>query len=107
MFYRTNADTVWKIDTMTSISVSWFMDSIPELQHDSLIVDYYLTVEDFATNKSRDPVLGLYSFLVESEVGNVGWTGKDKSNKKVASGIYFYIVQTSDYTATKKMYLVR
>lgn len=68
MFYRTSVDTEWVIDTMTSLGGGWFIDSIPELPHDSLVVDYYSTVEDLASNKSRDPVSGSYSFLVRPEV---------------------------------------
>jgi hypothetical protein len=35
------------------------------------------------------------------------WDGKDDSGKEVASGIYFYQLKTEDYTATKKMVLLR
>lgn len=35
------------------------------------------------------------------------WDGKDDSGKKVSSGIYFYQLKTPDYTATKKMVLLR
>jgi hypothetical protein len=37
----------------------------------------------------------------------IHWDGKDNSEKKVASGIYFYKLETSDYTETRKMILVR
>ncbi|OGC81905.1 MAG: hypothetical protein A2W07_00630 [candidate division Zixibacteria bacterium RBG_16_43_9] len=35
------------------------------------------------------------------------WDGKDDLGKEVASGIYFYQLKTPDYTATKKMILLR
>jgi hypothetical protein len=38
---------------------------------------------------------------------NIIWDGKDDSGKEVASGIYFYQLKTKDYTATKKMVLLR
>jgi hypothetical protein len=38
---------------------------------------------------------------------NIIWDGKDDSGKDVASGIYFYQLKTKDYTATKKMVLLR
>ena len=35
------------------------------------------------------------------------WDGKDDLGKEVASGIYFYQLKTEEYTATKKMVLLR
>ncbi|MBI4722264.1 MAG: T9SS type A sorting domain-containing protein, partial [Candidatus Stahlbacteria bacterium] len=37
----------------------------------------------------------------------VKWNGKNGMGKKVATGIYFYRLDTHEYTATKKMYLIR
>jgi hypothetical protein len=57
-------------------------------------------------------ILGqLVRTLVDEEKtpGNykVIWDGKDNSGKEVASGIYFYQLKTEEYTATKKMVLLR
>ncbi len=43
------------------------------------------------------------------ETGNytVVWNGQDGSNKFVASGIYFYKMKSGNYTATKKMILMK
>ncbi|MDP3025162.1 MAG: T9SS type A sorting domain-containing protein [candidate division Zixibacteria bacterium] len=38
---------------------------------------------------------------------NIIWDGKDDAGKDVASGIYFYQLKTKNYTATKKMVLLR
>ena len=35
------------------------------------------------------------------------WDGKDNAGKEVGSGIYFYQLKTEEYTATKKMVLLR
>jgi len=57
-------------------------------------------------------ILGqLVRTLVDEEKvpGNykVIWDGKDNSGKEVGSGIYFYQLRTEEYTATKKMVLLR
>ncbi len=38
---------------------------------------------------------------------SVIWTGIDDNNKKVSSGIYFYRMKSGNYTATKKMILLK
>ncbi len=35
------------------------------------------------------------------------WDGKDENAKEVTSGIYFYQLKTEDFTATKKMILLK
>ncbi len=57
-------------------------------------------------------ILGqLVRTLVDEEKapGNykVIWDGRDNSGKEVGSGIYFYQLKTEEYTATKKMVLLR
>jgi hypothetical protein len=37
----------------------------------------------------------------------VEWDGKDESGEEVASGVYFYRLQTKDFTETKKMVLMK
>ncbi len=65
MFYRTSVDTNWVADTMHPLGDGWYIDSIPvQTPQDSIIVDYYLTAEDYAGNNSRDPGSGLYSFVL-------------------------------------------
>lgn len=38
---------------------------------------------------------------------NITWNGKDNSGRTLASGIYFYQLQTQDLTLTKKMMLIK
>jgi hypothetical protein len=37
----------------------------------------------------------------------IEWDGKDESGEEIASGVYFYRLQTKDFTQTKKMVLIR
>jgi len=37
----------------------------------------------------------------------VAWDGKDNNGREVASGIYFYRLETEDYIQTKKMVLIK
>jgi len=38
---------------------------------------------------------------------HIVWNGRDRSNHQVSSGIYFYRLRTTDYTATKKMMILK
>jgi len=53
----------------------------------------------------------LVKTLVNSELENdyyeIVWTGRDNSNKSVASGVYFYKMKTQDYNSIKKMILMK
>jgi flagellar hook assembly protein FlgD len=37
----------------------------------------------------------------------VAWDGRDDTNAAMASGIYFYHIQSKDFTAIRKMMLLR
>ena len=47
--------------------------------------------------------------IINYELGihNIIWDGKDKSGKQVQSGIYFYKLESGEFTSTKKMILMR
>ncbi|MBT5419999.1 MAG: T9SS type A sorting domain-containing protein, partial [Candidatus Cloacimonetes bacterium] len=53
----------------------------------------------------------LVKTLVNTELENayheIVWNGKDNSGKTTASGVYFYKMKASNYTATKKMILMK
>jgi len=44
---------------------------------------------------------------LEAAYHNILWDGRDDSNKTVSSGIYFYKMKTTDYSATQKMILMK
>ncbi|MCK4307320.1 T9SS type A sorting domain-containing protein [candidate division WOR-3 bacterium] len=44
---------------------------------------------------------------IETGYHTVSWDGRDNSGKKVASGIYFYRMETDKFKATKKLTIIR
>jgi len=73
---------------------------------------------DFAIPKSGHVRLDIYNTLGQKvktlvdeqlAVGNkrVSWDGHDDRGKAVASGVYFYKLSVNDFTATKKMLLLK
>ena len=48
-----------------------------------------------------------YSGFAEAGIHNVVWNGTNNVGNKVASGIYFYKAQVGQYTATRKMILMK
>jgi len=38
---------------------------------------------------------------------SVTWNGKDQNQKSVSSGVYFYRMQSKNYSGTKKMLLMK
>jgi len=49
----------------------------------------------------------LISETLDEGVHFTNWNGKDNNNKSVSSGIYFYKMDTKNYTSTRKMILLK
>jgi hypothetical protein len=62
------------------------------------ITIYNLLGEEVKMLISEDHTVGKYT---------IEWNGHDNSNKKVASGIYFYRLDSPSYSNTKKMVLIK
>ncbi|MBI4722435.1 MAG: T9SS type A sorting domain-containing protein [Candidatus Stahlbacteria bacterium] len=59
---------------------------------------YNLSGQKVATLVNENKKAGYYT---------INWDGKDIFGKRYASGIYFYKLETNNYTVTKKMYFIR
>ena len=73
------------------------MFSIPKDQHTQVIIF------DILGKKVRELVNG----TMPAGRHTITWNGRDDSGKQVASGIYFYILETPSQRLTKKMILSR
>lgn len=73
---------------------------------------------NFIVDQSSEIILSIFSLNGELirqfrstmlQPGNqsVVWNGKDKANNKVASGIYYYSIQSGEYSEFKKMTLLK
>jgi flagellar hook assembly protein FlgD len=71
--------------------------SIPKKQHTELVV-YDILGARVKTILSRNLPAGKYT---------VSWDGKDGMGQNVASGMYFYRLQSDTQILTKKMVLIR
>ncbi len=76
------------------------------------------TTISFSTKESGNVSINIYNMKgqlvktlvnenLEAAYHNVVWNGKDNSNKVVSSGLYFYKMRSNNYTATKKMILMK
>jgi hypothetical protein len=70
----------------------------------------HVVIRIYSTNGEIVRVLDLGqreagSYLVKSKA--VYWDGKNDKGESVASGLYFYSIKTGDFTATRKMVIMR
>ncbi|MDA3812758.1 MAG: M14 family zinc carboxypeptidase [Candidatus Cloacimonetes bacterium] len=76
------------------------------------------TTISFSTKEAGQVSLNIYNMKgqlvktlvnehLEAAYHDVVWDGKDNSNKPISSGIYFYKMRSNNYTATKKMILMK
>ncbi|MCP4633299.1 MAG: T9SS type A sorting domain-containing protein [candidate division Zixibacteria bacterium] len=76
------------------------------------------TIISYSIPKQSDVTISIINLLGQKvktiinenqETGEyeINWDGTDQSGKAVASGIYFYQINTGDYTASKKMIMIK
>ena len=52
-------------------------------------------------------VVTLVDELKESGQYSVNWNGRDSSGKRVSSGVFFYRINAGDFTAVRKMVIIK
>jgi hypothetical protein len=76
------------------------------------------TIIEYDLPRASDVLISIYS-ITGAKVRNlvsgsrqaghhfVSWNGMDENGKPLASGLYFYVIHAEQFTATKKMILLR
>ncbi len=59
------------------------------------------------SNVLGQQVVTLLDDLRKAGTHTVSWNSTDNSGKQVSSGIYFYRIQVTDFTDTRKMLLLK
>jgi len=77
----------------------------------STTISFYLSQDDnihlSVYNIKGQKVKDLYSGNIESGRHTVVWNGNDNDNRQVSSGVYFYRINTTQGSETKKMLLIK
>jgi hypothetical protein len=101
-------------DDVTNIVLPTLIGNFPNPFNPSTTISFSLSQEDAKNTKLE--IFNLKGQKVKTfdtknypklAEGNVVWNGKDKSGNTVSSGVYFYKLQTGNYSQTKKMILIK
>ncbi len=103
-------DTVG-VETETPLpKVFGLSQNYPNPATKTVTISYQLPQPTEVSLKMYDVAGKLVTIVVDEKQNpgyyNVVWNGRDATGKKVASGIYFYRLQTPSYTKAKKLILV-
>jgi len=87
------------------------MQNYPNPFNPTTTINYQLPVDSKIElaiyNLQGQRVKQLVSDQLSAGQHSVIWNGKDKNNKQVSSGIYFYKLKTGNFEETKKMILMK
>jgi len=61
----------------------------------------------FRTTRNVLLIAVALSLLILNSIAQAYWDGKDNSGEKAASGVYFYTLQAGDFSATRKMVIMK
>jgi len=74
-------------------------------------ISFYLSQDDSITlsiyNIRGQKVKDLYNGTMKSGMHSIVWNGRDKDNRQVSSGVYFYKLNTNHGSIQKKMLLLK
>lgn len=105
--------TSTQIGDENNLQISSFKlyQNYPNPFNPSTKIDYYLPKSSFVSIKIYDMMGIEIKNLMEEEqlegIHSVIWNGTNQENKKVASSIYFYKLETKDFKSIRKMVLLK
>jgi hypothetical protein len=92
-------------------SVAVLLQNIPNPFRGSTVIGFSLPGQDRVSIRVIDAagrrVRSLLDAVMPAGPNTVTWNGRDEAGHSVASGIYFYVMETSDRRETKRMFLLR
>lgn len=108
---RTNADfgvitSVQEIPNSTIPTQHQLTNNYPNPFNPKTVIEYSLPKEEFVTLKVYN-IIGQEVATLKNEVQKAGSYRVNFDGSKLASGVYFYRLQTSSFTQIKKMALVK
>jgi len=87
------------------------LDNYPEPFNNSTVIQYELTKESIVRltvyNLLGQQVSTLVSSVKSAGKHSVIWNGRDQNGKAIASGVYFYRLETAETVLSKKMLLLK
>jgi len=98
-------------DDQQIVPVSVLNQNYPNPFNPETTISFSLDVQDFVElnifNLRGEKIKALVREPREAGSHYVIWDGTDDNGNKVASGIYFYSLNTSNYSATRKMVMIK
>ncbi len=113
MILKTTSDGVTSVaDGRASVPDKFVLgQNYPNPFNPSTAISYQLSAISFVALKVSDVLGREVTTLVDGVVGpgthTVIWQGKNTRGEQQPSGVYFYSLKTSDFTATKRMILMK
>ncbi len=111
--YNLRLDPEFDVETTQATPVLTYRlgQNYPNPFNPNTTISFQLPAANYASLNVYDITGKLVRTLVNEQrsegLQSVNWNGKDNSGVSVASGIYFYKLQSGSFTETKKMVLMR
>jgi len=110
--YKLSSDSISvAIGNSEDYKSAWLLDNYPDPFNSSTVIQYELTNESIVRlivyNLLGQQVSTLVSSVKPAGKHFVNWDGKNQNGKSVASGVYFYRLETAETVLSKKMLLLK
>lgn len=97
--------------TITKPDQFYLVQNYPNPFNSSTLFSFHLPKEEFVSLKIYDATGRLIITLINQNMSTGEhkfiWDGKDNNGDLISSGVYFYRLNTNDYSETKKLILIK